>query len=47
MPTDYKIRNVVEAIKISDKGLTEKQNSDPLCTTIKRSYEKNLSNKLT
>jgi hypothetical protein len=35
MPADYFSRNVVEAIKISDEDLSDHQNKEPLCLTIK------------
>ena len=35
MPADFLSRNVVEAIRISDEDLSEKQKEDPLCQTVK------------
>jgi hypothetical protein len=40
MPADYLSRNVVEAIRISDEDLAEKQINDPLCQTIRNILQK-------
>jgi hypothetical protein len=39
MPADYLSRNIVEAIRITDEDLAEKQSRDPLCQTVKNILE--------